>query len=121
MSENTPVQIQIEDLTEQIKNLSERENQHYTDIMLLLQTIEKKIEDGLLQVESGLTADELYEVAKAAVIEAGKASTSYLQRKLGIGYARAASLIDMLEDNGVISEGDGAKPREVIITEESGE
>ena len=58
--------------------------------------------------------DELYGQAKQTVIEAGKASTSYLQRKLGIGYARAARLIDILEDRGVIGPGDGAKPREVI-------
>jgi S-DNA-T family DNA segregation ATPase FtsK/SpoIIIE len=59
-------------------------------------------------------SDELYEETKRAVIEAGKASTSYLQRKLGIGYARAAKLIELLEEGGVIGPADGAKPREVI-------
>ncbi len=58
--------------------------------------------------------DELYSEAKRTVIEAGKASTSYLQRKLGVGYARAAKLIDMLEERGVVGPADGAKPREVI-------
>ncbi len=58
--------------------------------------------------------DDLYEDARATVIEAGKASTSYLQRKLGVGYARAAKLIDMLEERGVVGPGNGAKPREVI-------
>ncbi|NBV76590.1 DNA translocase FtsK [bacterium] len=58
--------------------------------------------------------DELYGEARAAVLEAGKASTSYLQRKLKVGYSRAARLIDILEDRGVIGPGDGAKPREVI-------
>ncbi|MES2023821.1 MAG: DNA translocase FtsK 4TM domain-containing protein [Patescibacteria group bacterium] len=58
--------------------------------------------------------DEMYEEARACVIEAGKASTSYLQRKLKLGYARAARLMDMLEERGVISAGDGAKPREVL-------
>ncbi len=58
--------------------------------------------------------DDLYPEAKQAVVEAGKASTSYLQRKLGVGYARAARLIDTLEERGVIGPGDGAKPREVI-------
>jgi S-DNA-T family DNA segregation ATPase FtsK/SpoIIIE len=58
--------------------------------------------------------DELYPQAKQTVIEAGKASTSYLQRKLGVGYARAAKLIDMLEERGVVGPADGAKPREVI-------
>ena len=58
--------------------------------------------------------DDKYQEAKQAVLEAGKASTSYLQRKLGIGYSRAARLIDILEEKGVIGPGDGAKPREVI-------
>ncbi len=58
--------------------------------------------------------DEMYEEARMAVIEAGKASTSYLQRKLKLGYARAARLIDMLEERGVVGPGDGAKPREVL-------
>jgi len=58
--------------------------------------------------------DDLYEEARQTVIEAGKASTSYLQRKLGVGYARAARLIDMLEEKGVIGPGSGAKPREIL-------
>lgn len=58
--------------------------------------------------------DALYPDAKRTVIEAGKASTSYLQRKLGVGYARAARLMDLLEERGVIGPADGAKPRDVI-------
>ena len=58
--------------------------------------------------------DDLYQAARQAVQEAGKASTSYLQRKLRIGYARAARIIDLLEERGVIGPGDGAKPREIL-------
>jgi S-DNA-T family DNA segregation ATPase FtsK/SpoIIIE len=58
--------------------------------------------------------DDLYEEAKASVIEAKKASTSYLQRKLRIGYSRAARLMDILEKRGVIGPSDGAKPREIL-------
>lgn len=58
--------------------------------------------------------DDLYEEARETVIAAGKASTSFLQRKLGVGYARAAKLIDMLEERGVVGAGNGAKPREVL-------
>lgn len=58
--------------------------------------------------------DELYEEARVTVMQAGRASTSFLQRKLRIGYARAARLIDILEERGVIGPGSGAKPREVI-------
>ncbi len=59
--------------------------------------------------------DDLFEDAKQAVLEAGKASTSYLQRKLRIGYSRAARLIDILEEQGIIGPADGARPREILI------
>lgn len=61
--------------------------------------------------------DELYEEARALVIEAKKASASYLQRRLKVGYARAARLLDILEKNGVIGPSDGAKSREVYYSE----
>ncbi len=58
-------------------------------------------------------SDDLYEEAREEVIRAGKASASYLQRKLKVGYARAARLLDLLEERGVIGPGDGAKQRDV--------
>ncbi len=61
--------------------------------------------------------DDLYEDAKAAVIEAKKASTSYLQRKLRVGYSRAARLMDILEKRGVVGPADGAKPREILLAD----
>ncbi len=64
--------------------------------------------------------DELYEEARDIVVQAGKASTSFLQRKLRIGYARAARLIDILEEKGVVGPGSGAKPREVIGVSSNG-
>ena len=58
--------------------------------------------------------DELYGAAQDAVVAAGKASTSYIQRKLGVGYSRAAKLMDLLEEHGVIGPANGSKPREII-------
>lgn len=59
--------------------------------------------------------DDMYGEAKETVVLAGKASASLLQRRLRVGYARAARLLDILEEKGVIGPGDGAKPREVYI------
>ncbi len=63
--------------------------------------------------------DPLYESARQVVLESGRASASLLQRRLQIGYARAARLMDMLEERGVVGPADGAKPREVYIKENS--
>lgn len=59
--------------------------------------------------------DDMFEEARETVIRAGKASTSYLQRKLRIGYARAARLMDILEERGVVGPADGSKPRDVLV------
>jgi len=61
--------------------------------------------------------DDLYNQAKELVIQSGKASASLLQRRLRVGYARAARLLDMLEENSIIGPGDGAKPRDVLVGE----
>jgi S-DNA-T family DNA segregation ATPase FtsK/SpoIIIE len=61
------------------------------------------------------TDDELYEEAVKVVYQAKKASASLLQRRLKVGYARAARLLDMMEENGIIGPGEGAKPREVYL------
>ncbi len=65
--------------------------------------------------DEDFNADELLEDAKKEVITSGKASTSYLQRKLSIGYARAAKLIDILEERGIVGPANGSKPREVLV------
>lgn len=62
-----------------------------------------------------MAEDELYEDAKETVVMAGKASASLLQRRLRIGYARAARLLDILEQEGVIGPPEGAKPRDVML------
>lgn len=61
--------------------------------------------------------DELLGEAKQVLVRAGKASASLLQRRLRVGYARAARILDILEDQGIIGPADGAKPREVLVTQ----
>lgn len=65
------------------------------------------------------TDNEAYEEARHLVIETGKASTSFLQRRLRLGYARAARLMDILEERGVVGPADGAKPREILVSRET--
>jgi S-DNA-T family DNA segregation ATPase FtsK/SpoIIIE len=60
--------------------------------------------------------DDLFEQAAEVVINAGKASASLLQRRLKVGYARAARLLDLLEESGVIGPAEGSKPREILVT-----
>jgi S-DNA-T family DNA segregation ATPase FtsK/SpoIIIE len=60
--------------------------------------------------------DDLFDEAAEAVFRAGKASASMLQRRLRVGYARAARLLDLLEERGIIGPNDGARPRDVLIS-----
>lgn len=62
--------------------------------------------------------DDLLEEAKEIIINSGKASASFLQRRLSVGYARASRLLDILEDRGVVGPSNGAKPREIMISRE---
>ena len=71
--------------------------------------------DAMTDSDSLDEEDELYEAAREAVMSAGKASTSYIQRKLGIGYSRAAKLMDILESHSVIGPANGSKPREIMV------
>jgi len=95
------------------ENLGEREEQE-----TLEESLEKELTEPTGPSEiSMLEDDSLYEEAKRVVIEANKASASLLQRRLRVGYARAARLLDLLEEKGVIGPGEGAKPRKVYLKE----
>jgi DNA segregation ATPase FtsK/SpoIIIE, S-DNA-T family len=73
-------------------------------------------DDGEAEPEAidGGTQDPMYEDAVRVVLEAGKASTSILQRRLRLGYGRAARILDMMQRDGLIGPPDGSKPREVL-------
>src|SRR5207253_4323606 len=72
--------------------------------------------EGEAEVEEGGGADQdpMYEEALRVVLEMGKASTSTLQRRLRLGYGRAARILDMMHKDGIIGPPDGSKPREVL-------
>ena len=82
----------------------------------LLKELEKTTEasQNRTSEEYSFGEDPLYEEARGVVFEARKASASLLQRRLRIGYARAARLIDILEERGVVGPANGAKPRDVF-------
>lgn len=72
---------------------------------------------GGVVADMGSSSDEpIYHDAVRVVVDSGKASTSLLQRRLGLGYGRAAKLIDIMEEQGIISSATGNKPREVLVT-----
>ena len=71
-----------------------------------------------LASDDGDDSDELLPKAIEVVVEAGQASTTLLQRKLKVGYARAARMVDELEGRGIIGEFEGSKPRKVLITKQ---
>ena len=71
----------------------------------------------VMDMDNGSGSDDaVYRDAVRVVVEAGKASTSLLQRRLRVGYSRASRLIDEMEENGIVGPADGARPREVMIT-----
>lgn len=74
-----------------------------------------EISDKVANKKDSRSDNELYEKAKEAVIKTRMASASLLQRKLLIGYAKAAHLLDLLEQDGIVGPVKGAKPRDVLI------
>ena len=99
----------IETIDARLRILSDRENAHYTEIMLTLQ----KLSDAS-EMNAAEEVEDLFDEAVVLVREAGKASTSYLQRSLDIGYATAAKLVDELEARRIVGPANGARPREVL-------
>jgi len=99
---------EIKNLIDFLKSQAEGEIEYEEEVT------EKYLSDGIGDAPEEI--DESFEEAAIAVIEAGKGSTSYLQRKLSIGYNRAARIIDQLEEAGIVGGADGSKPREVLVS-----
>ncbi len=115
-----PQRIQSAFITEvEVKKLAKYLTENYeNEIPSELNFAEEGSRNSIFEAtlgDDGEDGDDLYEEAREVVVATGKASTSYLQRKLGVGYARAARLMDMLEERGVVGPGSGSKPRDVLI------
>ena len=91
--------------------VSAQQKPRYEDAFIRLEGVDGNENTAVLGAED----DPLYEEVKAYVIDTQKASTSLLQRRFGIGYNRAARLIDVLEERGIIGPVQGSKPRDVYI------
>lgn len=83
---------------------------------IVAQPVQLNGKGGVVMDFDSDSSDDMYKDAVRVVVESKKASTSLLQRRLRIGYARAARMIEELEEQGVIGPADGARPREVLIS-----
>ncbi|MDY6227037.1 MAG: DNA translocase FtsK [Clostridium sp.] len=120
IGENKPIRVQgafiseeeVEKVVNFIKN--EEENKYEESI---IEHIESESKDSG-KVSEDSESDELVNEAIKIVVEYNQASTSFLQRKLRIGFNRASRIMDELEERGIISEKDGSRPRQILVTKE---
>lgn len=98
---------EVENVVEYVKRFGEPE---YIDEEIFFEEEEEEPEQSLFMEGE----DPLYEKALDIVLQAGKASASYIQRRLKIGYNRAARLVEEMEDRGIVGPANGSKPRDVI-------
>ena len=124
IGEQSPIRVQgvfvsDREVEEIAKECAKKQHPHFNDEFVALKDVDH---DALGFDSNGQPDDPMYNECKEFVCEQQKASTSLLQRKFGIGYNRAARIIDALEQNGVIGPQQGSKPREVFyILNEDGE
>lgn len=114
-----PKRIQGSFITEEevgkVVNFIKRENQSPTEDSLS-EEMEETLEKPSLSSMGDEEDDEMYEEALEVVMRAKKASASLLQRRLRVGYARAARLLDIMEAKGIVGPADGSRPRELLVS-----
>lgn len=103
-----------EEINNIVKFVSEQAKPDYHPEIAAVQT-------GNKSNDNPMEKDELFDEAVAIVLETGQASTSNLQRRLRLGYTRAARIIDQMEADGIVGPAQGAKPREILISRNSNE
>ena len=101
---------EVEDVVEAVKEWGEPE---YIDDEIFVEEDEDE-GSGQMSLFNDGADDPLYDKALDIVVQAGKASASYIQRRLSIGYNRAARLVELMEERGIVGPANGSKPREII-------
>ena len=99
---------EVERAVEHVKTLGEPE---YIDDEIFFDDEEENAEPGLFDDGDG---DPLFEKALEIVMQQGKASASYIQRRLKIGYNRSARLVELMEERGIVGPAQGSKPRDLV-------
>ena len=110
---------EVEKVVQYLK--SDHKNEYDEDVINEIErqaAKEKAAKSGMPEDRVDDDGDPMLDDAIVCVVEAGQASTSLLQRRLRLGYARAARIIDMMEERGVVGPYEGSKPRQVLITKE---
>jgi S-DNA-T family DNA segregation ATPase FtsK/SpoIIIE len=102
--------ISIPEITRLVKFVKEQGSPEFDD--KIIKTLKSRTDPGWEEIGE---KDELYNKALELVLLTGQASASYLQRKLKLGYARAARIIDQMEQEGIVGPSEGSKPREFLV------
>lgn len=123
---NKPMRVQgcfisdeeVEELCDYIKKQGESDYDENIQKEIDAKAVQDKKSNPFAEDEPEDNFDPLFEKAAEIVMETGTASTSFLQRKLSVGYARGAKIIDQLQEYGVIGPSEGSKPRQVLMTKQ---
>lgn len=107
---------EVEELCDFVKNQGESQYDENIAKEIEAKAVQDKKSSPFEDDGDGEQLDVLFEKAVDVVLETGTASTSFLQRKLSVGYARGAKIIDQLEEKGIIGPSNGSKGREILIT-----
>ena len=105
-----------DEVEQTITELKMQSGPQYNEMLLARLSDDSPANGGAAVPGSTSSNDSLYMRAVQLVVEQGRASTSSLQRRLGIGFGRAGRIIDEMEQNGIVGPANGSKPREVLIS-----
>lgn len=119
IGENKPVRVQGAFISEEeVENVVEFIKKSDEDVDYSEDIINHINNEATTEAALGSECDELLDEAMKLVVEYQQASTSFIQRKLRVGFNRASRIMDELEEHGIISEKDGSRPRQVLVGKE---